>query len=328
MTENVENIENIKEADPENIFVESLAVLTPNDIILNDAAKNIKKQSVDFVRYFMLFLSLAIFVYTGYHVVVKIYSYISAAIEYNGLRDYFYSDEDEEYDSQILKQTRANMPIHDIFTLQRMGEQIIEEEFSAEKRDIEKKQLNTSKIMDINPDFYAWLRVKHTKIDYPVVQTTNNWYYLDYTFEGNRNKSGAIFVDYTNDKNILDNRNLVIYGHNMTDNSMFQPLITYYGHNYSVNNFNTGVIELITLEGTYYYEIFSVRDEDPSSGYIQTSFDSDEEFVEFLNAMKERSYFQKDINLDENSKIITLSTCVNDFTINWRFVVQGVLIEQ
>ena len=81
----------------------------------------------------------------------------------------------------------------------------------------------------------------------------------------------------------------------------------------------------------YYYEVFSVSEEDPYSGYIRTEFtddeQGDEEFVEFILSMEERSIFHKNVTLDKDSKIITLSTCINEFWIDRRFVVRGVLID-
>ena|GEM_PF-3540265 len=183
---------------------------------------------------------------------------------------------------------------------------------------------NYKKLLDINPDLYCWIKVSFTTIDYPVVQATDNEYYLNHSFEKKHSNSGAIFADYRNGKDISENRNLLIYGHNMLDNSMFQPLIDFSTRE---DYFTHGIIELITQEAIYYYEIFSVSEEDPKSGYIQTDFKDDEEYVEFLYEIKERSVFQKDIILDENSKIITLSTCINDVRLDMRFAVRGVLTD-
>ena len=189
-----------------------------------------------------------------------------------------------------------------------------------------------------NTDIIGSIKVENTTIYYPVVQTTDNEYYLVHSFYKQRNPSGAIFVDYTNSINISQNRNLIIFGHNMLDNSMFQPLIIF-GANQEL--FNNGIIEIYsnTDDKIYYYEVFAVyednsaRDKNSDEDFIYSEFgtdmdfNSDEEYVEFLNEAKTRSIFKKDITLDANSKIITLVTCVNDVTIDRRFIVQGVLID-
>jgi sortase B len=329
-----ENIEKVPPAEieaagsaGEKIFYASLAGMGPKDIELNEAAQKYKKPSVDFVRYFVLLLSLAIFAFSGYKIVEQLYSYVKAAQDWDAIRNLFRDDSEGDLDAvQFLRKTKSNFPIQDILSLQKQtGERTVRSEVSEAVEEVDKVRRSVKKLSDINPDMFCWIKVQHTSIDYPVVQSYNNEYYLYRDFTKISSSAGAIFADYRNTKSILNNRHLIIYGHNMLDNNMFQPLITAYEKR--EDNFKTGIIELITDEGMYYYEIFSVGEEDPYSGYIQTSFESDEEYVEFLQTIKERSNFQKNVELNADSKIITLSTCINEFWINRRFVVRGVLIE-
>ena len=316
-------IEEVKQE--ENIFFTSLKEMKPKDIVLNEVAKNVKKPSFDFIRYFVLLVSMAIFVVAGYKIVEQLYSYVEAARANEALRRLFYDDEEDFQEAQFLKKTKKNPPIQDILALQKQtGEKFIEAVVSDGVVDVDKKRQNMRKLSDINSDLYCWIKVNFTTIDYPVVQTTDNEYYLHYNFEKKWNPSGAIFVDSNNSRDIAENRNLVIYGHNMLDNSMFQPLIDF---SKRYDFFQNGIIELITEDAMYYYEVFSANEEDPSSGYIRTQFEEDDEYVEFLLEMKERSIFQKNVVLNADSKIITLSTCVNDIRLDRRFVVRGVLID-
>jgi len=179
-------------------------------------------------------------------------------------------------------------------------------------------------LANTNPDVFAWITVSGTKIDYPVVQTKDNDFYLRFGYNKEESRSGAIFMDYRNSKNLSENRHTIFYGHNMLDRTMFSPLIKF-----SKNEelFKNGMIEIITNEAIYYYKIFSVHEEEPTSGYIRTNFYNDEDYVGFLTDMKSRSIFEKDVTLDADSKIITLSTCVNDIRVDRRFVVQGVLVD-
>ena len=311
----------------ENIFFASLAGMSPKDIELNEAAKNHKKPSVDFLRYFVLLVSLGIFAFSGYMIVEQLHSYVKAAQASEAIRNLFYDDDEGDLEAvQFLRKTKSNFPIQDILSLQKQtGEKAVRSEVSEGVDEGDKIRRNVKKLSDINPDTFCWIKVKHTSIDYPVVQYSDNDYYLKRDFYKRPSTAGAIFADFRNSKGILNNRHVIIYGHNMLDNNMFQPLITAYEKR--EDNFNTGIIELITDEGMYYYEIFSVGQENPSSGYIQTYFESDEQYVKFLQTIKARSNFQKNVVLDADSKIITLSTCINEFWINRRFVVRGVLIE-
>ena len=319
------NNKEIQEENEENIFIASLTDMTPSDITLNEAAKDVKPPSVDWVRYFAILLSLGLFVFAGFNLVKHLYSYVKESRNYDELRDFF-NDEEDLQNAQLLKKTKANSPIPDILALQKQtGERIVKAEVGEGIRDVDTKRHKFPTLSETNSDFLCWIKVEFTTIDYPVVHTTNNDFYLKHDFNKQYSNSGAIFADCKNSRDIAENRNLILYGHNMLNNSIFQPLITAYERR--EDNFRNGIIELITEEAVYYYEIFSVSEEDPWSGYIQTSFSSDEEYVEFLQTIKDRSIFQKDIVLDEESKIITLSTCVNDVRRNMRFAVRGVLID-
>ena len=308
-----------------NIFYDSLSDMTPNDITLNEVAKTVKKPSVDIVRYFALLLSLAIFVFAGYNIVDQLNSYVKAARDKEALRAIFYGNEESQLEAEFLRKTKINVPIQDILSLQKQtGERIIEAEVSDGVKYVDKDRNELHKLTNINSDFFCWIKVSLTSIDYPVAQTSDNDYYLYNNFYKKPSSSGTIFCDYRNNKNIAENRHVILYGHNMLDNSIFEPLI-----NFGVREelFRDSIIELITEDAMYYYEVFSVNEEDPYSGYIKTNFATDEEYVEFLYMMKERSIFQKNVVLDADSKIITLSTCVNNYRIDRRFVVRGVLID-
>ena len=326
-----EKINDINEAndihDIDNVFFTSLKNMTHKDIELNEVAKNVKKPPIDFVRYFVLLFSLTIFIYSGYKIVEQLYSYVEAAQTYNELRELFYADEEDDLDeAQYLKRTKGNIPIQDYLALQKQtGERAVHADVSDGIREIDKNRLNIKKFTDRNSDMFCWVKVSFTTIDYPVVQTTDNEYYLYNSFNKTKSPSGAIFADYRNSRDILENRNLILYGHNMLDNSIFQPLITEYYN--KEHNFKNGIIELTTEEAIYYYEVFSVNEEDPRSGYIQTDFVDDEDYIAFLYRMQDRSIFTKNMDFDADSKIITLSTCVNDVRRDWRFVVRGILID-
>ena len=83
--------------------------------------------------------------------------------------------------------------------------------------------LNFVALKEQNQDTVAWVKVNNTDIDFPVVKTTNNNYYLNHNFSKEYNSAGWIFADYRNKFDGSD-RNLIIYGHNRRDGSMFSSL--------------------------------------------------------------------------------------------------------
>ena len=81
-------------------------------------------------------------------------------------------------------------------------------------------------LKEINPDIVGWLKVEGTEIDYPIVQTGNNETYLNTDFEGKKSVAGAIYLDYESEPDFSGRHN-IIYGHNMTNGSMFKDSVKY-----------------------------------------------------------------------------------------------------
>ena len=96
----------------------------------------------------------------------------------------------------------------------------------SEKQDDGYLTLDFEQLYEINSDFKFWIDIPDTNISYPVVQASDNDYYLRRTFEGNSNVGGVVFVDYRCAAD-LSGRNVVIYGHRMNDGSMFASLKSY-----------------------------------------------------------------------------------------------------
>lgn len=179
-----------------------------------------------------------------------------------------------------------------------------------ETKEDEKYVVDFEKLKEKNPDVVAWLKVNGTNIETTVVKTTDNDYYLTHNFNKEYNSSGWIFADY---KNKLDgtDKNLVIYGHNMRDDSMFGSLKWVINEDW-YNNEDNKYITLITENETQVYEVFSVYQIEKEDYYIQTNFDTEKEFNTFAQTIKKRS--KKDFNVDVNKEdaVLTLSTCANN----------------
>lgn len=172
-----------------------------------------------------------------------------------------------------------------------------------------------------NSDIIAWLYSEGTPINYPIVQTTNNDYYLRRLIDGTYNQAGTIFMDYKNSNDFSD-PNTIIYGHNMKNDSMFGSLTKYEEQNYYDEHKE---MFLYTENKKFKIEIFA--------GFI-TSSESDiyvypktmDTNKKLINDALKKSKFASDVNVLREDKIITLSTCSYNFE-NARFILLGVLKE-
>ena len=186
------------------------------------------------------------------------------------------------------------------------------------KEDINKKivinedesKINFKSLKEKNPDTVAYLKVNNTNIDYIVVQTNNNKYYLNHNFKKEYNVAGWVFVDYRNKLDDTD-RNIIIYGHNTKDNSMFGSLKNVLTNKWQ-NNEDNLIITLYTESNEYKYQVFSTYEIKPEDYYITTNFKNNDNYVYFLNIIKARSNYNYKVELGKDDKILTLSSCLGE----------------
>ncbi|MCI8777600.1 MAG: class B sortase [Bacilli bacterium] len=187
--------------------------------------------------------------------------------------------------------------------------------------DEEKITIDFDKLLSINKDTVGWIRFNSDKVNYPIVHTNNNDYYLNRSFDGKINQAGSIFMDYRNTS--FDDRNVVLFGHAMIDNSMFGTLKDIH----DINFFNTkenNYIQIINRQNeVFIYQIFSYYLIEKEEYYITTSFNNDTEFQTFLNTISSRSYRYFNVEVNINDKILTLSTCVGTGNTSERNVIHA-----
>ena len=184
--------------------------------------------------------------------------------------------------------------------------EIVEEDGKDDK----KYKINFEELKNKNSDTVAWLKVENTNIEFPVVKANDNSYYLTHNFNKENNSAGWIFADYKNKFNGTD-KNIVIYGHNMRNDSMFGTLKDVIKEEW-YNNENNKYITLVTENDYSIYEVFSVYQIEKEDYYIKTDFNSSKEFEEFLQKVKERSFKDFNIDISKENSILTLSTCANN----------------
>ena len=198
---------------------------------------------------------------------------------------------------------------------------------------------NMEQLVEQNPDVAGWLTVANTNIDNVVLQTTDNDYYMDKDFYGNRNIAGQLFVDFRcviNDYNNKQSNNVIVYGHNQADGTMFGTLKKYKIKKQSTGNFSfyqqNPTFKFSNLYEEYTYKIIAlfVIEASPSQtrdgvlfdyhNYVK--FSGERNFDKFKENILKRTAVNTGVDFDENDKFMTLSTCSNEFDPS-RFVVIG-----
>ncbi len=160
-----------------------------------------------------------------------------------------------------------------------------------------------------NEDTVGLIKVNGTSINYPVVQTSDNDFYLNHDFDKNGNSSGWVFMDYRNDIDELQN-NTIIYAHGRINKMMFGPLKFIYESNWYDKTDNY-LIYLVSENTSTLWQIFSVYDLPTETYYLTSNFASTESYQKFLDTITKRSKLKFNYTIDTNDKILTLSTCYN-----------------
>ena len=165
------------------------------------------------------------------------------------------------------------------------------------------------KLKEINNDTVGWLTVNNTKIDYPVVQSTDNDYYLYRDYYKNKNRHGWIYMDYRNNIEDLSD-NTIIFGHNLANQKMFGTLRYVTNPSWYKKSSNQ-IITFNTTKANMKWQIISIYKIPVTNDYLIANFASSEDKLNFLDMITQRSIYDFNATYDENTKIITLSTCSN-----------------
>lgn len=167
-------------------------------------------------------------------------------------------------------------------------------------------QANFQELLQKNSDTVGWIQVLGTNINYPVVQTTNNEFYLNHDYQKNYNKAGWVYMDYRNNPENF-NQNTIIYAHSRYDTTMFGSLKQVLTKKW-LNNKDNYLIRFSTPNENTLWQVFSVYTIAKESYYITPTI-SLQEYMTFLTTLKERSIYNFNAELNITDKIITLSTC-------------------
>ena len=192
---------------------------------------------------------------------------------------------------------------------------------------------STIKLPDILPEYetlyqknkklIGWLKIDDTNIDYPVMQTDNNEYYLDHNYNQEYDKNGSIFLDY-NCSVYPRSTNMIVYGHHMKSGNMFGNLQKYakesYYKKHSMITFDT-IYEKAQYEVMYVFRSQVYNDNDIVFKYYQfIEANSETEFDSYMQEMSKLSLYDTGVTAQYGDSLLTLSTCDSSQT-DGRFVV-------
>ena len=180
------------------------------------------------------------------------------------------------------------------------------------------------KLLAKNKDTVGWIKVNGTNINYPFVQTTDNEYYLTHAYDKSYNSAGWIFADYRNDM-VNFGKHTILYGHGRLDTTMFGSLKNILKSDWYDNKDNY-IVKLSTPSENTLWQVFSVYSIEAESYYLTTDFNSDIEYNNFLQTLKKRSKVSFTAEVNSKDKILTLSTCQNDY--GYRVVMHAKLIKR
>lgn len=166
------------------------------------------------------------------------------------------------------------------------------------------QETNLAALREVNPDVRGWILIPGTKLNYPIVQGTDNDYYLNHTWDGISNSGGSVFLECRVSGDFSD-FNTIIYGHRMMDGSMFGSLKYYRGQEYYREH---PYIYLVDDGGVHRYEVFAAHEADVTSSTYYLVF-TDERKTAFIDDALTHSVIDTGVTPGCNDRILTLSTC-------------------
>lgn len=184
------------------------------------------------------------------------------------------------------------------------------------------QKVDFDELQKISKDAVAWIYIPGTEIDYVIAQTDNNRYYLDSQLDGLYSAGGTLFMDYHNAPDLSD-WNTIIYGHHMKNGTMFGSLKNYKDQDYYESH---PVVYLYTPKNNYKVELIAAYTTGTDDS-IYTIPGTREERDEIVANAIEKSDFKADVSVEDEDRLVTLSTCAYDFK-DARYVVLGKLVEE
>lgn len=211
----------------------------------------------------------------------------------------------------LMYAAQSKQQAHLYSNLAAVREQDTQQEMASEPE----KQASYRNLYLENADMVGWIQIEGTSIDYPVMQTpADPNYYLKHDFEKHYTDYGCPFMQADCDA-LAPSDNLIIYGHNMKDGSLFADLAKYGSKDFWQTH---KTVWFDTELGSYAYEIFAVihttvqaDDADAFPFYRFVDAAAPEDFADYVSACQARALYDTGISAEYGDKLLTLSTCDN-----------------
>lgn len=259
-----------------------------------------KEKKKNWITKVLLIFFLCVFIFAGFRLFQILKEYGKATSEYQNLSENYVQETGE--------------------TVQDSEEETEETQTETEYPDW---NIDFVSLEQLNTDIIGWLYIPACEISYPIVQTEDNTYYLDKTFTKQTNSSGAVFMDYENSADFSD-WNTFIYAHNMKNGSMFGKLKVLYRDKGIRAQYPYFYIFLPdnSIEKYQIISYYITTDESDSYRFVQ----SEEEYQAYLNEISRKSIESISTETEEESKMVSLSTCSGASGGDQRFLVHGICI--
>lgn len=257
--------------------------------------KNHRKSNL--FRRIILVVAAIIFIYAAYNLVHIFLEYKKGDDIYNAIENDVLQDETQ---LAVITDTDGN-------------EQEVEAPFVY----------NHASLLSINPEGLGYLYIPSINVRLPMVQSTDNDFYLTHTFDKSYNGNGCLFEDYRITGG-LSASHVIIYGHNMNNGAMFGNLAQYKNSSFYYANNNNPNFYIYTENKIMQYKIFSVYTCEPISDTYTFNFGTLDAMRSYASRMKAQSDYDTGISVDQATQVVTFSTCTNNS--KQRFIVQGVYV--
>lgn len=255
-----------------------------------------KRSKSNLTRRIILIIAGLIFIYAAYNLVNIFLEYKKGDDIYNTIEDNVLEDETQK---AVITDIDGN-------------EQEIEAPFVY----------NHQSLLSINSEGIGYLYIPSINVRLPMVQGTDNDFYLTRTFDKSYNGNGCLFEDYRITGG-LSASHVIIYGHNMNNGAMFGNLAKYKSQAFWANGSNA-YFYIYTENKIMEYKIFSVYTSEPISDTYTFNFGTLDSMRSYANRMKAKSDYDTGVDVSNASQVVTFSTCTNNG--KQRFIVHGVYV--
>ena len=209
-----------------------------------------------------------------------------------------YNNYSKNKDKEVIKEVQEYEP------------EVPVEEKQTDKTDT---MLKVEELQKSNQDVKGWIKIDNTIIDYPVVQGSDDDYYLTHNYKKEKNKYGSIFLKSKCDLNAI-NSNLIIYGHNMKDAEMFNSLLkyadkTFYDEHKRINITTESEERQYEIVAVFKSRVFYKDEQNVFRYYNYINFENENKYNEYINNVKKEQLYDTGISANYGEQLITLITC-------------------